>query len=47
MAARRVHWTADITELTGLLKLVPKGLISSSANKVIEDTWSEIEKRLQ
>ncbi len=41
-----VHWSADITELTGLLKLVPKGLISSTAGKVIEDTWSEIEKKI-
>lgn len=41
-----VDWSADITELTGLLKLVPKGLISSTAGKVIEDTWGEIEKKL-
>ena len=43
----QVSWTADVTELTGLLKLVPKGLISSSANKVIEETWGEIEARLR
>ena len=41
-----VDWSADITELTGLLKLVPKGLISSTAGKVIEETWGEIEKKL-
>ena len=41
-----VHWSADIVELTGLLKLVPKGLISSASSKIIEDTWSEIEKKL-
>lgn len=41
-----VHWSADITEMTGLLKLVPKGLISSTAGKVIEDTWNDIEKKL-
>ncbi len=41
-----VHWSADITELTGLLKLVPKGLISSAASKIIEETWTEIEKKL-
>jgi carbon monoxide dehydrogenase subunit G len=46
-AGTAVHWSADITELTGLMKLVPKGLISSSASKVIEDTWSEIAKKLQ
>lgn len=42
-----VHWIADVTELTGLLKLVPKGLISSSAGKVIEETWAEIDKKLK
>lgn len=42
-----VQWNADITELTGLLKLVPKGLISSAANKVIEETWAEIGNRLR
>lgn len=45
-SATAVSWTADISELTGLLKLVPKGLISSTAGKVIEETWSEIEKKL-
>ncbi len=42
-----VHWTADVTELTGLLKLVPKGLILSTAGKVIEETWGEIAKKLR
>jgi carbon monoxide dehydrogenase subunit G len=44
--ATAVHWVADVTELTGLLKLVPKVLISSSAGKVIEETWAEIDKKL-
>jgi len=38
----RVKWAADVAELTGLLKLVPKGLITSTAQKVIEETWDEI-----
>ena len=42
-----VHWVADVTELTGLLKLVPKGLISSSAGKVIDETWDEIDQKLK
>lgn len=42
-----VHWTADVTEMTGLLKLVPKGLIASAAGKVIDETWTEIEQRLR
>jgi carbon monoxide dehydrogenase subunit G len=41
-----VKWTGDITSLTGLLKMVPKGLIQSSAGKVIEETWTAVSKRL-
>jgi carbon monoxide dehydrogenase subunit G len=46
-AGTAVHWIAYVTEMTGLLKLVPKGLISSAAGKVIEETWGEIEKQLR
>jgi uncharacterized protein len=42
----RVHWIADITQLSGLLKLAPRGLIQSAAQKVIEDTWAAIGARL-
>jgi carbon monoxide dehydrogenase subunit G len=41
-----VRWVADVTEITGLLKMVPKGLIQSTASKVIEETWVGIEKKL-
>jgi len=41
-----VRWSADVSELTGLLKLVPKGLISSTAHKIIDDTWSEVGKQM-
>ena len=41
-----VKWTGDIIALTGLLKLVPKGLIQSSAGKVIEETWAAVSRRL-
>jgi carbon monoxide dehydrogenase subunit G len=37
-----VHWTGEITALTGLLKLVPKGLIQSAAEKVIADVWTAV-----
>lgn len=37
-----VHWTGDLTEVTGLLKIVPKGLIEGSARKVIEDVWEAV-----
>jgi carbon monoxide dehydrogenase subunit G len=42
----RVHWTADVTELGGLLKAVPSGLIKASAQKVINDVWAEAEIKL-
>jgi uncharacterized protein len=37
-----VAWTAEVTALTGLLKLVPKGLIQSAAEKVIADIWTAV-----
>jgi carbon monoxide dehydrogenase subunit G len=42
----RLHWTADIKELGGLLKAVPQGLIKASAQKVITDVWSSLEAKL-
>jgi len=41
-----VRWSSEITKLEGLLKMVPKPLIIASANKVIEDSWTAIEKRM-
>jgi uncharacterized protein len=41
-----VHWTGDLTEVTGLLKIVPKGLIEGSARKVIEDVWAAVGAKL-
>jgi carbon monoxide dehydrogenase subunit G len=43
----RVHWTADVTQLGGLLKMVPQGLLQAAAQKVIADAWSALEKKLQ
>ena len=37
-----VNWTGEITALTGLLKLVPQGLIKSAAEKVIADVWAAV-----
>ncbi len=45
-AGTRVHWTADINELGGLLKAVPQGLIKASAQKVINDLWAALEAKL-
>jgi carbon monoxide dehydrogenase subunit G len=42
----RVHWKAQITEMGGLLKLVPQGLVRGAAQKVITDAWSAVETQL-
>ena len=41
-----VHWIGEIVEVTGLLKVVPTGLIQGSAQKVIEDVWAAVTARL-
>lgn len=47
MSSKTPRWVSNVTGLTGLLKLVPEGLIASSAGKVIEETWAEIEQKLK
>ncbi len=42
----RAHWIAHITQLGGLLKLVPSGLVRGAAQQVIEDVWNGIAKAL-
>jgi uncharacterized protein len=42
-----VHWTGDLTEVTGLLKIIPKGLIEGSARKVIDDVWEAVAAKLR
>lgn len=42
----RVHWTGEVTEVTGLLKAVPKGLLQGAAQKVIEEVWAAVTARL-
>jgi carbon monoxide dehydrogenase subunit G len=42
----RIHWTADVKQLGGLLKAVPKGLIGAAAQKVIAEMWTSVEKKL-
>jgi carbon monoxide dehydrogenase subunit G len=43
-AATKVQWTAQVTQLGGLLKMVPEGLIRGAAQRVIEDVWNGIER---
>jgi carbon monoxide dehydrogenase subunit G len=41
-----IHWTGELVSVTGLLKMVPKGLLQGTAEKVIEDTWQAVEAKL-
>jgi 2-furoyl-CoA dehydrogenase large subunit len=43
----RVHWAVQISNLGGLLKAVPQGLVKAAAQKVIADAWAAVEARLQ
>jgi carbon monoxide dehydrogenase subunit G len=46
-SATRVHWTAEIKELGGLLKAVPQGLVKAAAQKVIADALATVEAKLK
>jgi carbon monoxide dehydrogenase subunit G len=41
-----LHWVAEVTQLGGLLKMVPSGLLQGAAQKVIGDIWNNVEARL-
>ena len=45
-AGTRVHWQAQVTEMGGLLKMVPQGLVRGAAQKVIADAWAAVGARL-
>ena len=42
-----VHWVADITQLGGLLKMVPKGLIQGYAQQILTEVMNNAEAKLQ
>lgn len=42
----RVHWTAEVKTLGGLLKMVPSGLVRGAAEKVVNEAWSAVEAKL-
>jgi carbon monoxide dehydrogenase subunit G len=42
----RIHWSADVTSLGGLLKAVPQGLIRGAADKIIKDVWANVSAQL-
>ncbi len=41
-----VHYTAELVERTGFLKVISGGLIQAAAQSVIDDTWKAIEAKL-
>ena len=41
------RWSAEITQLGGLLKAVPRGLIQAAAQKVIADVWESLAARIE
>ncbi len=42
-----VDWTGQLTEVTGMLKAVPKGLLQGTSQKVIEDVWAAVTAQLE
>ena len=42
----RIHWIADVTNLGGLLKALPKGLLEGAARKVIQDVWASVQAKM-
>ena len=42
----RLHWTADIKKMGGLLKAVPQGLLKAAAQKIIADVWDQVIAKL-
>jgi carbon monoxide dehydrogenase subunit G len=43
----RIHWVIELKSLGGLLKAVPQGLIKAAAQKVINDVWMLVERRMR
>jgi carbon monoxide dehydrogenase subunit G len=41
-----VAWAGELVAVTGLLKVVPKGLLEGAAKKVIEDVWAGVSAKL-
>ncbi len=41
-----VHWVAEVTQLGGLLKLVPSGLIRGAVQKESETVWKGVEQQM-
>lgn len=44
--ATRVQWTAEVKQLTGLLRMVPQGLVRGAAQKVVGEVWTNVRAKL-
>jgi carbon monoxide dehydrogenase subunit G len=43
----RLHWTAKIDELKGLIAAVSPGLIQAAADQVLRHAWSQVRQKLR
>jgi carbon monoxide dehydrogenase subunit G len=43
----RVHWKAEVKQMTGLLRFAPQGLVRGAAQKVVRDIWTNVRAKLQ
>lgn len=41
-----LHWSAEAKNFSGLLKMVPAGLMQGAAQKVIADVWVTVKQKL-
>ncbi len=41
-----LHWVATVSRLGGLLKAVPSGLIRAAAQRIVNDMWAGVDKKL-
>jgi carbon monoxide dehydrogenase subunit G len=42
----RVHWQTEVKSMSGLMKMIPAGLIKGAAQKVIEDILGSVRQKL-
>lgn len=45
-AGSAVRWAAEITALSGLLKMAPRGLIQATAENVISEVWMAVRAQI-
>jgi carbon monoxide dehydrogenase subunit G len=44
--ASRIHYRAELAKLGGLLRAVPSGLIRGAAQKIIDEVWENVGRKL-